>query len=308
MIFPEIFRQGDRIAVIASSSPLPDNDTVSPQMVAGAIEKLGYTPQIGASVTYGTDKKYSAAPARIKACEINSAFADPDIKGIWILRGGSTGSEILPLLDAEMIKRNPKPVIGFSDVTSLHTFLQNNCGIVSFHGPVAKQLALADRYTGYTAERLYKALNMKDSLIFENPIGKPLRTVNAGNAEGILTGGNLSVICSLQGTPYSINAKGKTLFLEDVGEAVYRIDRMLNQLKSGGVFDQVNAVLLGDFTNCRNHYTEKYDIHCLLKDFFSQFSFPVISGLSAGHIPDNSTLPLGTVCRINNEHIVFYRK
>lgn len=298
MIFPPAFHPGDTVALVATSSPpSPQQAEEVIKRTVAALEQRGYQVWQAPSLGVRTERGYAAAPADMRAADLHAAFRDPRIRAVWAIRGGSTAMELLPLLDYDLIRANPKPFIGFSDVTALHAVLPQRCGFVTFHGPVAKHLA--EEPEAFTLQSLFRTLDMGGSLTVENPPGAPLRPLRGGRAEGELTGGNLSLLSALMGTPYEPDVRGKLLFLEDVGEAVYRLDRMLRQLRFGGLFDAAAGVVLGDFTRCRNGYREEYGAAELLRDFFADYDKPVLAGLKAGHCRPTLTLPMGCRCRLD---------
>lgn len=298
MIFPPNFRPGDTIALVATSSPpSPKQAAQTVAATVAELERRGYGVWQAPSLRASTERGYAVAPAEMRAADLHEAFSNPEYKAVWVIRGGSTAMEMLPLLDYNLIRANPKPLIGFSDVTALHAVLPERCGFVTYHGPVAKYLA--EDLDEFSVTSLYRAMEMETSLVVENPPGAALYAIQGGTAEGELVGGNLSLITALMGTPYQLNTKGKILFLEDVGEAVYRLDRMLTQLKYGGLLDDAAGIVLGDFTNCRNAYKENYGAEELLRDFFADYEKPVLAGLKCGHCRPLVTLPMGARCRLD---------
>lgn len=300
MRFPPSFHAGDTVALVATSSPpSPKDAEATVRRTVAALEQRGYRVWQAPSLRVATERGYAAAPADMRAADLHQAFRDPAIRAVWAIRGGSTAMELLPLLDYELIRANPKPFIGFSDVTALHAVLPQRCGFVTFHGPVAKHLG--EEPDAFTLTSLFHTLGPWERLTVENPPDAPLRSLRGGVAEGELTGGNLSLIAALMGTPYQPDTRGRLLFLEDVGEAVYRLDRLLRQLKLGGLFADAAGVVLGDFTNCRNGYREEYGAAELLRDFFADYDKPVLAGLRAGHCRPTVTLPMGCRGRLDGE-------
>lgn len=300
MIYPPAFHPGDTVALVATSSPpSPQNAAETVARTVAALERRGYRVWRAPSLGVATERGYAAAPADMRAADLHAAFRDPSIRAVWAIRGGSTAMELLPLLDYDLIRAHPKPFIGFSDVTALHAVLPARCGFVTFHGPVAKHLS--EEPDDFTLRSLFDTLDMGASRTVQNPPGMPLCALRGGVAEGELTGGNLSLLTALMGTPYQPDTRGKILFLEDVGEAVYRLDRMLRQLRFGGVLDDAAGIVLGDFTNCRNSYREAYGAPELLRDFFADFDKPVLMGLRAGHCRPTVTLPMGCRCRLDGD-------
>ena len=306
MTIPPPLKPGGTVFLTAPSSPLSDSQPAAD--IAAAVERLGFRAVIGAScIAPATARGYAAAPPAVRAAELNRAFADPGVDAVWCVRGGSTAWQLPPLLDAGCIAAHPKPFIGFSDVTTLHLFLQRRCGLVSFHGPTANRV-LSWGGDDFSWRSLRAALSMGPCLPLENPPGEPVRVLRPGRARGRLTGGNLSLVVQTLGTPEQIDARGKILFLEDVGEAVYAIERMLHQLCRAGVLGAAAGLLFGDFTGCRNAYRAEYGPEALLADFFRDWPGPVVCNVRSAHCTPMATLPLGAVCRVEGEKIWFCRE
>lgn len=307
MIFPPEPKAGDTILLVSPSSPLKAEEPV--ERIARAVEERGYRVRIGASCREKTACGYAAASPETRARDINEGFADPDIKGIWCTRGGSTAARMLPLLDYPLIRANPKPFLGFSDVTSLHMAIQQRCGLVTYHGPTANRL-LQSEPDDFTWQSLPAALHMGECLRIQNPPGESILSLRPGIACGELIGGNLSLVTASLATPWEIDTTGRVLFLEDVGEAVYALERMLNQLRWAGILDRAAAVVLGPFTSCRNAYREDYGPEALLRDFFADYPKPVIANVRSAHCMPMVTLPLGACCQVDGDRgelIVFRR-
>ncbi len=296
VLFPPPLRKGDTVLLFAPSSPLSGEQSV--EDIARAVEALGYRTRIGETCRGAAACGYAAAPAARKAEELNRAFADPTIHGIWCVRGGSTAWQMLPFLDYEAVRRHPKALIGFSDVTSLHLALQRRCGLVTWHGPTANR-TLDWGEEDFSRRSLEAALGDWESLPVENPPDSRLTALRPGRAEGILVGGNLSLVAASIGTPWQVETEGKILFLEDVGEDVYALERMLAQLWYGGIFDRAAGVLLGAFTQCANRYREDYGPEALMADFFREYPKPVLLGLRSAHVSPMVTLPLGATCHMD---------
>lgn len=306
MTIPPPLKPGGTVFLTAPSSPLSDSQPAAD--IAAAVERLGFRAAVGAScIAPATARGYAAAPPAVRAAELNRAFADPGVDAVWCVRGGSTAWQLPPLLDAGCIAAHPKPFIGFSDVTTLHLFLQRRCGLVSFHGPTANRI-LSWGGDDFSWRSLRAALSMGPCLPLENPPGEPVRVLRPGRARGRLTGGNLSLVVQTLGTPEQIDARGKILFLEDVGEAVYAIERMLHQLCRAGVLGAAAGLLFGDFTGCRNAYRAEYGPEALLADFFRDWPGPVVCNVRSAHCTPMATLPLGAVCRVEGEKIWFCRE
>ncbi len=298
MIFPPKLRKGDTILLVSPSSPLKAEEPI--ERIAQAVEERGYRVRIGASCREETTCGYAAASAATRARDINMAFADPAIKGIWCTRGGSTSARILPLLDYDLIRANPKPFLGFSDVTSLHMAIQQRCGLVTYHGPTANRLLQFER-NDWSWGGLAAVMGMENALAIANPPDEAIYSLRPGTACGELIGGNMSLVTASLGTPWEIDTVGRVLYLEDVGEAVYALERMLTQLMYAGVLDRAAAVVLGPFTSCRNAYREEYGPEALLRDFFADYPKPVIANVCSGHCMPMVTLPMGAPCRVDGD-------
>ena len=306
MTIPPPLKPGGTVFLTAPAAPLSDSQPA--EDIAAAVERLGFRAVVGAScIAPATARGYAAAPPAVRAAELNRAFADPGVDAVWCVRGGSTAWQLPPLLDAGCIAAHPKPFIGFSDVTTLHLFLQRRCGLASFHGPTANRV-LSWGEDDFSWRSLRAALSMGPCLPLENPPGEPVRVLRPGRARGRLTGGNLSLVVQTLGTPEQIDARGRILFLEDVGEAVYAIERMLHQLCRAGVLGAAAGLLFGDFTGCRNAYRAEYGPEALLADFFRDWPGPVVCNVRSAHCTPMATLPVGAVCRVEGEKIWFCRE
>lgn len=296
---PAPLKKGDSVALVAPSSP------VTKAVLAASVRSiklLGLKPVVmpGCSLSKG----YLAGPDAQRAEDLNDAFSNPSVQGIFCIRGGYGSARILPLLDLKSICRNPKVFTGYSDITALHTTFNRLCGFATFHGPMP-----GEDYTclnAYSLESLKKALFSSDFTgEFKNPPGEALNTLFPGQAEGILTGGNLTVLQSTLGSAYEIDTKGKILFLEDTGESPYRLDRALTALALAGKFRDCKGIVLGAFTNCGEscagsgtasaHSSKKGDFR--LREIFQELLIPwrkpVVFNLHAGHIASQCTLPFG---------------
>lgn len=293
LTLPPILQRGDTVALVAPASP------ASPERWRGAkraLERLGYQVRLGERRS-AAPSGYAAGTPGERAAELNRLFADPEIRGIWCVRGGYTAASLLPLLDYEGIARTPKVFVGYSDITCLHTAINQRCGFVTYHGPMGAT-DLAEQSHPETLASLGAALAGEDR--FRNPGGTPLTGLRRGEARGVLTGGNLTLIASRLGTPWALEPEGKLLFLEEVGEPVPALERLLTQLADAGVFDRAAGVLLGSFSECKNRFWPEYGPMELFRDFFRDYPKPVLAGLRCGHCCPNGTLPLGRMCRVDS--------
>ncbi|MDR1663617.1 MAG: LD-carboxypeptidase, partial [Clostridiales bacterium] len=243
MICPDPLQPGDRVAILAPSGPC-DGSFLVPAVKS--LEKLGLRVHVTESCR--SRHGYLAGSDALRAADVNGAFADRDIRGIFALRGGYGSQRILPLLDFGMIRRHPKVFAGYSDVTALHTAFSQLCGFVTFHAPMpATELrdGIADDFTLRSlTDTLFRPLV---PIPFPMPKGHQMETLAPGRAEGCLTGGNLSLLASSLGTPYEWDAADRIIFMEEVNEEPYRIDRLLLQLKLAGKFRRAKGIILGGF-------------------------------------------------------------
>lgn len=300
MIFPPALKLGDTIGLIAPSSPVPADRV---EACKALLESWGYKVKEGNGI-YSALHGYLAGPAPARAADINAMFADPAVKAIFCLRGGDGSCQVMDKLDLRIIRSNPKIFVGYSDITNFHVFLNQQAGLVTFHGPMVSANMLED-YDEFTKESFEAALALgnKGSLELKNPEGEPFKALRFGQAEGTIAGGNLSLICSMLGTPYEINTKGRILFIEDVDETTWHVDRMLYHLKYSGKLDQAAGVIVGDFRGQSNPRDPGYLVEELLRDFFTGYNKPVIYNVKSGHCIPLSTIPLGTVCSMETGKI-----
>lgn len=290
MIRPPALKPGARIALVAPAGPLGDG------AVDRAIERVlgwGWEPAPGehARKRHG----YLSAPDAQRAEDLNAALADDSVDAVWCLRGGYGVMRILDAVDWTALARHPKPVIGFSDNTALHLAIQR-LGIVSFHGPHPATQEL----TSFSADGLLGALTSTQpaGLLPFPGAGGRAETITGGAAEGRLVGGNLSLVAATLGTPYAIDAQGAILFLEEVGEAPYRVDRLLSQLRLAGVLDGVAGIALGGFTETGTD-DDGPGVLDVLGDLLGGLGIPVAHGFPFGHVDDNWTLPVGGRARLD---------
>lgn len=272
---------GDRIGIAAPASPF---DRARFTRGIGALRALGFEPVYRSDIF--DQNRYLAGTDARRAEEFLALVEDPSIAAVMFARGGYGSQRVIPLLDAARIAQHPKPVIGFSDLTALLAFLRQAAELPTFYGPVITQLGRKD--AALSIEMLGRALTD----------GKPLgalpmqetRTITPGEARGALVGGCLSLINSSIGTPYELRADGAILFLEDTGEKVYVLDRMLTQLKNSGMLARAAGVVFGSLVPPEE---EPHDVETMIRDVLADFPGPVVMDFPAGHTTDFVTLPLG---------------
>jgi muramoyltetrapeptide carboxypeptidase len=288
---PRALRPGDRIAIVAPASPF-SRDAFD----AGVAElrTLGFDPVYDEDI-FARDG-YLAGDAGLRAGSWRAAWQDPSVHAIIAARGGYGSVQLLPLLDAQEIRRHPKPFIGYSDNTSLLTWLTQQCDMVAFHGPMVEG-RLARGADGYDRDTFLRCLCRAE------PVGEILHpqveTLVAGDAAGVLVGGTLTQLAASLGTPFAFcPPQGCVLFLDEVGERPYRIDRLLTQLRLAGILARASAVVFGELPECDEPGgvpTARSTVRSLMKDFEG----PVLYGLPSGHTDGQClTLPLGVRSRV----------
>ena len=290
MHIPEYLHKNDLVALIAPAGFIPDE-----QPVLAAEKWLASIGLRGIRGKYILGKKgvFSGSDKQ-RLEDFQNALDTPEIKAVWALRGGYGAMRIMGKLDFKKFKEHPKWLIGFSDITAFHNQLQL-LGYPSIHGLMPVQMAKFPIETQAAAGTLRQAL-FGEKLHYEIPVSKYNRI---GKAEGILTGGNLSLLQSLLGTPYQVDTNGKILFIEDVGEYPYRIDRMLQSLKLAGVFDQLAGLIVGDFTDIKENATPfGKNVKQMVLEVTRGKKYPILFNFPAGHIPDNKALVLGEKAKI----------
>lgn len=291
MTAPRALKKGSAVALVAPAGPAADAAEV--RQAVRVLEEMGYEARVssGCYAQYG----YLAGQDEARARELNAAFADPEIEGIFCMRGGYGCSRILDRVDYDCVRRSPKVFVGYSDITALHIAFNRLCGLLTFHGPMPGSDAAVLLRPGRTREGLLRAVGVGWPLgRLHNPGEEPLWALVPGRAAGRLAGGNLSLAAASLGTPYEIDTRGCLLFLEEIGEYPYRVDRMLSQLRLAGKFRDCCGVVLGDFRDCGAENPERsLELRQIFDDLLVPEGKPVLCGLRAGHCVEKLTLPLG---------------
>lgn len=280
---PAYIRRGDLIGVVSPSGSF-ERERLRPGL--RYLRERGYRVRVGSAV-YDRDR-YLAGHDPARAKDINAMFADPEVRAIFVSRGGFGAARILGSLDYESIRRFPKPIVGFSDTTGLQLGIYRRTGMVSYSGVTLCGDVTTSGMPEATETSLWNALTAGR---FDAIAGiEPLR---GRTAEGILMGGCLSVVASLAGTGFLPGTDGALLFLEDVNEAPYRVDRTLTQLRMAGVFDRAAGVVFGQFEGCEPERAEEGTVEDVFRDFSTSVAAPVFCGLPYGHGRGRRVLPIG---------------
>lgn len=281
-VWPPALPPNSRVALISPSGPVRAADDI-----AGAernARELGWIPVTAANA--GKRTAYFAGTDTERAADVNIALRDDSVDALWCVRGGYGAMRILSDIDYDAISRTPKALIGYSDITALHAAIALRCEVVSFHGPTAR-----GKHSAFSRESFVRAIvNQVD------PCGMwpSARTIRAGTARGRIAGGNLSLVASLVGTPFQIDMTDAILVIEDVNEAVYRVDRMMQQLLLSGSLDNCAAIAAGDFTlPADDNDAAERSVDEVFFEIADRLGIPCLSGLPVGHIEDQWTIPLG---------------
>ncbi|MFL6228222.1 MAG: LD-carboxypeptidase [Pyrinomonadaceae bacterium] len=303
LIKPKALRAGDLVGVIAPATSVPDPERLA--LVEPTLKYFGLRARVGKYVASGSGHVSRSVSERLD--DLHAMFRDPEVKAIFCIRGGYGSMQLLDRIDYDLVRRNPKVFLGYSDITALHLAFNRHANLTTFHGPI-----VLSSFTDYTKQ------NFRRALFDTKPLGKlsnpaesntlrpehPLRTIRGGMATGQLVGGNLSLVTALLGTPYEIETRGRILFLEDVGEEPYRIDRMLSQLRLAGKLEQAAGIVFGECSECQpNDYKPSFawdaTLGEVLDNILGSARVPAFTGLTIGHTADQLTLPLGVQATLN---------
>lgn len=315
-LHPPALQPGDTVAIVAPAGPLAD---IAPLLdLQRTWEEAGYrvliparlipadpdaTPHPGSPASF--QPLYLSGSDEERAEELNAALRNPEVRAILAARGGYGLSRILDRIDYGALRDDPKIIAGYSDLTALHLAIAKKARLVSFHAPNASELSRFDGGAYDFSRQVFQRMIFANQAPLE--VGQPwpvpplwqLDSLNSGRAQGRLLGGNLSLICATLGTPYAIDPENAILFLEDVGESAYRVDRMLAQLRLAGLLDRVSGVVVGQFTVADPAETIRIDQ--IIRQYLQQIRVPVLLNFPAGHTPHNVTLPHGAMVEIDAE-------
>lgn len=286
---PPRLRRGDLIGVV---SPAAAVEAAALRRGCEALERLGFAVRVGAHAL--ARHRFLAGTDQERADELVSMFHDPAVRAIFCSRAGYGSGRLLPLLDFPALSQTPKIFLGYSDVTLLLNALVQHAELVCFHGPVVA----GEFATGFSARSLTHLLNLLTTGSGETCLHFPT-ALRAGVAEGRLIGGCLSLLVTTLGTPFALDTSGAILFIEDVGEKPYRIDRMLTHLKQAGKLDSVAGVIFSGMPGCLGDDNDVTLLLGVIADVLSEYSFPIGFGLPAGHGGENLALPFGTRVRLD---------
>lgn len=293
---PPRLRKGETIGLISPASPPSSSEKIEKSV--RYLERLGYRVVVG---SHAMDQNgYLAGSDRHRADDFNQMVRDKNIKAILAIRGGYGTPRILSLLDYSAVKRNPKIIVGYSDLTALQLALYKKTNLITFSGPMAG-VEMWNSIDPYTEEHFWRIVTSASPAgALPPPADSPPVVFHAAKASGRLLGGNLSLLISSLSTPYSPSYKDSLLVLEEVDEAPHRVDRMLTQLFNAGVLKGIAGLLLGHFTDCNPADPSKPFLTTdeVLTDVIARLAVPVLTKLQYGHIPKKLTLPIGARARL----------
>jgi muramoyltetrapeptide carboxypeptidase len=284
MRLPSALSAGARVALIAPAGPLRGPDELETSVAQA--RSLGWEPEPGPHVLRRDG--YLAGSDAERLLDLNAALQDDRVDGVWCVRGGYGAMRLLAGVDYDAMRRRPKTLIGYSDITALHAAFATHSGVVTFHGPTARG-ALTD----FSRDSLTRAVTAG---VDSCGTAGGARTLRGGRASGRLVGGNLALLAALAGTPYAPSYEGAILVVEDVGEPTYRIDRMLRQLALSGALGRVAGIAFGHFTECgadSDSDTTARGLNAVLREAADLAAVPTIAGIPLGHVADQWTIPLG---------------
>lgn len=287
MIKPHALKKGSTIGIVAPSSPFSEKRFI---IGVDILKSMGFLVKYNEAIF--KKNNYLAGTDDERACELNLMLSDPDVDAVMFARGGYGVQRVMPQLDLSEFRNRPKLIVGYSDLTTLLSYVSSTLGVACLYGPVVAGLADSDDRTLLSLEN---ALTSTEPLKMES---KNLKVIGSGEAEGRLLGGCLSLLTSSVGTEYCIKGKGAILFIEDHGEKVYRYDRMLTQLKNAGILKMFSGIIFGAMGLVEEESDSKEYLWKMIGELLHDFKGPIVYGLSSGHILPFITLPLGVKCSL----------
>lgn len=291
---PPRLKPGDTIGIVSPASAVPDEGKW--ENLKRIFERLQLKPKFGRSAR--GKRKYLAGTTEDRLADLHALWADPEVNAVFSTRGGYGSGQLLDKIDYKLIDRHPKVFLGYSDITAMHLAIYQRTGLITFHGPGATA-----PFPPYTEEWFRRTLFNAEPLgALRNPEDTPVRVVRPGKARGRLIGGNLSLVSALMGTPFEIETKDRILFLEDVGEVPYRIDRMLTQLRLAGKLRESAGIVIGECVDCedKRRPEESFRLAEVIDMIVGEAGVPALANLKIGHTDEQLTLPVGAMASIEN--------
>lgn len=305
LIRPKRLEPGDTIGIVAPASAPPDPETIDRSVAV--LEALGFKVRLARNVR--RRRGFLAGNDRERASDLMRMFTDRRVSAMVCVRGGYGTARLLPLLDYRAIRANPKILVGYSDITSLHCALLVKANLISFHGPMLNSDFVHETMPAFTLRSFLRILTTSTGShsISEGYRGKTINVLRRGVACGQLIGGNLSLLCTTIGTPWQPPFRGRILFFEDVSEKPFRFDRMLTHLLNCGLLQQVAGIAIGINQDCadpkaRRSREYRQSLEDVLKERLLPLQVPVVMGLPFGHVPHNATLPIGVRAKLDGDN------
>lgn len=293
MIYPAHLHEGDKIGVISPAGP-PDLEKLG--KAADWLTGLGFKVAYGRSVNQVNG--YLAGSDEERLRDLHKMFADDSIRAVICARGGYGSARLADRIDYDLIRNHPKIFWGYSDITYLHTAIRQQADLVTFHGPMLAS-DLGEENVPPLSRQLFSQLFQPVTLHYDEHLS-PLTAIHGGSADGMLVGGNLSLLVSTLGTPFEINTKNKILLIEDIGEAPYRVDGMLNQLRLAGKLQRAAGFVIGNFNYSQDAgKADNTSIHDVIEAYLVPLEKPALSGFLIGHCEPNFSVPLGSDCLLD---------
>ena len=293
MIKPPALKPNATIGIVSPSSWMKKSDL---KTAISVFEDKGYHIVIGESV-YLRENTYAGKPQE-RANDINTMFANAEIDAIICARGGYGANRILPFLDYDLIKTNPKIFMGYSDITALLTSMTQQTGLVTFHGPMLTTFKNGD--VDYNFDLMEKTLSSNENVVIQSPSDLPINILKSGNASGPLWGGNLCLLINRLGTKDQLNTDGSILFIEDIGEYLYAFDRMMVHAKEAGMFNKIKGLIIGELVDMKDQDTPfGKSTDEIVMDVCNNLNIPIISNFPCGHGIYQATMPISIPVRLD---------
>jgi len=290
MRFPPPLEPGSRVALVAPAGPLRDRADLD-RAIAN-VRAFEWEPVVGEYVLERDG--YLAGTDAHRLADLNRFARDPDIDAVWCIRGGYGAMRLLDDVDYDAWRTHPKTLIGYSDITALHAAISRRAGLVTFHGPTARA-ALTPMTTASFRDTVTQSPGAFECSVYDDAV-----TLHGGRGHGRLVGGNLALVAALAGTPYAWDLDGAILVLEDVSESVYRLDRMLTQLRLTGSLERAAGIIFGQFTEIPDDASNAdRPLDRLLDEVAARAGVPAVRNFPLGHIDNQVTLPLGAAARLD---------
>tara|TARA_R110002072_G_scaffold224998_1_gene382092 strand:- start:8241 stop:9281 length:1041 start_codon:yes stop_codon:yes gene_type:complete len=293
-LLPKALKKGDTVGLISPSAATADRMQFT--FAKEALEALGFEVKLGKNLM--SRRGHLAGTDEERAGDLNDMFADKEVKAIVSIRGGSGAARILPLIDYKNISKNPKPLLGYSDITALHCAIHAQTGLITFHGPMG-----SGSWNSFNVDQFEKVFFEQEMITYENIHSESdelvvksnrIQTITAGKATGKILGGNLSVLTAISGSPYYPDFKDAILFIEDVGEDPYKMDRMMSTLKLNGTLENIKGFVFGQCSDCEpGGGYGSLTLDQVLDDYILPLNIPAYSGAMIGHISKQFIIPVG---------------